>query len=90
MAMKVDAQRYKNIDSLHQDVHGKYIEIYEIYFGSAENVVYDQKAIIEKRNVSPDEEAQARKSFEELRSISYKLLDEIAALEKRVEVSETF
>ena len=75
----------ETIHSLHNQLHDKYLLIYETFFGSAEGIVYDRKAKLTKRNVLKTEEDQAKQHFTELRELSYMMLQEIENLQKHIE-----
>ena len=78
------------IHLLHNKLHEKYLNIYEIYFGSAEGIIYDAKVRLEKKTVSVIEDETAKKLMEDLRKLSYRMLDEIIHLENVVKDSNRF
>ena len=82
----LDIDGLETIHSLHDQLHEKYLLIYEIFFGSAEGVVYDRKARLTKRNVQQEQEEMAKQYFAELRELSYLMLQEIENLQKQIEV----
>ena len=75
---------------IHNKLHEKYLAIYEIYFGSAEGIVYDQKAKLLKKNVSKAEDERARSLMQDLKKLSYRMLEEIIHLENTVKKSNSF
>jgi hypothetical protein len=78
------------IHLLHDKLHEKYLNIYEIYFGSAENIVYDQKARLAKRAVSKVQDEEAKNLMQDLKKLSYRMLEEIIHLEGVVKDSDRF
>jgi len=75
---------------IHNKLHEKYLKIYEIYFGSAEGILYDQKARLEKQKVSIAKEEEAKGFLQDLRELSYRMLDKITHLENAVKDSQGF
>ncbi len=75
---------------IHDKLHEKYLSIYEIYFGSAEGIVYNQKARLLKKEVTPEEDERARSLMQDLRKLSYRMLEEIIHLEQTVKTSNSF
>jgi len=73
------------IHTLHNQLHEKYLTIYEIYFGSAEGIIYDSKVKLQKNTISITEEEKAREYFAELRKLSYLMLGEIEKLQTVLE-----
>jgi hypothetical protein len=73
------------IHTLHNQLHEKYLTIYEIYFGSAEGIIYDSKVKLQKNTISITEEEKAREHFAELRKLSYLMLGEIEKLQTVLE-----
>ena len=73
-----------NIHRIHEKLHEKYLNIYEIYFGSAEGIIYNQKVSLAKRKVSKKEDKKAKLLMKELRELSYQMIEEIIHLESRV------
>lgn len=73
------------INLLHNALHSKYLLIYEIYFGSAEGIIYDSKVILTKKNISKEQKILSKKYLEDLRKLSYLLLTEIEKLQKHLE-----
>lgn len=81
---------FEEIDKLHQLLHDRYLLIYELYFGSAEGIIYNQKAKLEKINVSKMVDDMARAHFQELRDLSYKMIQKIEELEDAINSSSDF
>ncbi|HFS85348.1 MAG TPA: hypothetical protein ENK72_01890 [Epsilonproteobacteria bacterium] len=86
----LEVEGFERIHQLHHALHEKYLNIYEIYFGSAKGVVYDSSAKLEKRTVSREMEENAQQEFEFLRGLSRKMLEELAVLENTVKTSDKF
>ena len=78
------------IHLLHNKLHEKYLRIYEIYFGSAEGIVYNSKVRLTKNTVSIAEDEKAKELMQDLRKLSYRMLDEIIHLENVVKDSNSF
>ena len=74
----------ETIHRVHDQLHDKYVAIYEIYFGSAKGIVYDSKVTLEKRTISKETEETAKQYFVELKSLSYTMLEELERLEKHI------
>ena len=75
---------------IHDKLHEKYLSIYEIYFGSAEGIVYNQKARLLKREVTQEEDERAKSLMQDLKKLSYRMLEEIIHLENTVKNSNSF
>jgi len=86
-ALKIDGT--ERIHTLHHQLHEKYLTIYEIYFGSAEGIVYDSKVRLQKNTISITEEEKVRKNFQELRELSYLMLEEIQKVQILLEDSKS-
>ncbi len=86
-ALNIDG--IETIHTLHHQLHEKYLTIYEIYFGSAEGIVYDSKARLQKNTISITEEENVRENFRELRELSYLMLEEIQKLQTLLEDSKS-
>jgi len=82
---KLEINGIETIHTLHNKLHEKYLTIYEIYFGSAEGIVYNSKVSLKKNTISIIEEKEAREHLEELRSLSYLMLGEIEKLQSVLE-----
>jgi len=86
----LDIKGEGKIRLLHDKLHDKYLKIYEIYFGSAEGIVYNQKVRLAKRAVSQEEDAEAKGLMQDLKELSYSMLEEIIYLENVVKNSNVF
>lgn len=82
---KLEINGIETIHTLHNKLHEKYLIIYEIYFGSAEGIIYDSKVRLQKNTISMIEEEKAREHFAELRKLSYLMLGEIEKLQTVLE-----
>jgi len=86
----LDIEGEGKIRLLHDKLHDKYLKIYEIYFGSAEGIIYNQKARLAKKAVSKKEDEEAKGLMQDLKKLSYRMLEEIIHLENVVQNSNTF
>ena len=87
---KLGTEGFEKIYLLHDKLHEKYLNIYEIYFGSAEGIVYNQKAVLTKHTVSKVQEEEAQTHMAELRKLSYAMLEELTVLQEEVKHSTLF
>jgi hypothetical protein len=90
LRQKFDLDSFSKIETLHNELHERFLTIYEIYFGSAEGIVYDPKAKLEKFKVSEELTSKAQNAFTELRERSYALIKELESLKKAIENSDKF
>ena len=87
---KLGTDGFSKIHLLHDKLHEKYLNIYEIYFGSAEGVAYNQKAVLTKNTISKAQEEEAQAHMAKLRKLSYLMLEELTELQEEVKKSALF
>ncbi len=87
---KLGTEGFEKIHLLHDKLHEKYLNIYEIYFGSAEGIVYNQKAVLTKNTIFKEQEEQAQVHMATLRKLSYDMLEELRELQEEVKRSTLF
>lgn len=71
------------IEQLHFQLHDVYLNIFNIFYNKPKQGFFS-KLFGEKREVSSHEREMAAKYYEELESVSHKLLDQLNRLERRV------
>ena len=86
----LESDEMERVNLLHNKLHQRYLEIYEIYFGSADGIVRNPGALLEKQKVTRTMEQTAHKHFDDLRSLSRSLLDELSRLQKMIRDSDKF
>jgi len=87
---KLGTEGFDKIHLLHTKLHEKYLNIYEIYFGSSEGIVYNQKAVLTKNTISKLQEEEAQAHMAKLRKLSYAMLEELSVLQEEVKQSTLF
>lgn len=73
-----------NIERLHFELHGKYLQIFTIYFNKPKSHFLARLLSAKKKHISAYEIQVAKNYYEELEEISKLLLEEINRLERRV------
>lgn len=75
----------QSIESLHFNLHDKYLHIFNIYFSQEKKAGFFAKLLgLKKKSVSDSERVLAESYYKELEEISTALLDEINRLERRL------
>jgi len=75
----------QSIESLHFNLHDKYLSIFNIYFSQEKKVGFFAKLLgFKKKAISESEHLLAENYYKEMEDVSKALLDEINRLERRL------
>jgi len=76
----------KNIEILHQKLHGRYYEIYHIYFSEEKKAGFFSKLMGAKRqNLTQEEEKHVTELLSDMQRDSKEFITEVERLERRLE-----
>jgi len=73
----------ENIEQLHYELHNIYLNIFKIYYGGQEQS-FLSKLFGKHKKISDAEHIMALQHFDHMQEISYKLVEEINMLERRI------
>jgi superfamily I DNA/RNA helicase len=76
----------KNIETLHQQFHEKYFEIYHIYFSEEKKAGFFSKLMgAQRQNLSEDEIAHVEELLHEMQKYAKDFVTEVERLERRLD-----
>ena len=74
-----------HIETLHFDLHDKYLQIFNIYFSEEKKGGFFAKLFgLKRKKIDESEQKRAQEYYTEMETISKQLLDEISRLERRL------